>query len=128
MTFYPPRNVTGAFGTVFFGLFIVAMYRYSHVQKPAYAIIAALTLCMAVYLIMPVVRNQIVEITSDGIIIRSFGKKTLLTKADLYEIEYHHTCIASYQFAKDKQFYQVTPIAYNNGSIMLQEFQRIFGS
>ena len=128
MTFYPPRIGIGTFGTVFLGLFMFAVYRYSQVQKITYVVIAAVTICIAVYLLMPVVRNPIVEITSNGIIISSFGNKTLLVKADLDGIEYHHTCIASYQFSKDKQYFQITPIAYKNGSDMLQEFKRIFGS
>jgi hypothetical protein len=69
-----------------------------------------------------------VEITSDGIIVSSFGKKTVLTKAHLHSVEYNHTCIASYQFNHGKQYYQVTPAAYTHGIDMLQEFKRIFGS
>jgi hypothetical protein len=128
MIFYPPRKVIGTFGTVFLGLSLLAFYRYSHFHKLSYAIIAALTLCISVYQLMPVFRNQIVEITSDGIIISSFGKKTVLTKANLHNIEYNHTCIASYQFNLGKQYYLVTPAAYTNGIDMLQEFKRIFGS
>jgi hypothetical protein len=128
MTFYPPRKVLGTFGMVFFGLSLFAFYRYSQVHKSSYAIISTLTLCISVYQLMPVFRNQIVEITPDGIIISSFGKKTELTKAHLYNIEYNHTCIASYQFNQGKQYYQVTPAAYTHGIVMLQEFKRIFGS
>ncbi len=128
MTFYPPRIGIGTFGTVFLGLFMCAVFRYSQVHKFTYIVIAAVTICIAVYLFMPVLRNQIVEITTNGIIISSFGKKTRLTKADLDGIEYHHTCIASYQFSKNNQYFQITPIAYKNGSDMLHEFKRIFGS
>ena len=128
MTFYPPRKVIGTFGIVFLGLSVFAFYRYSQVHKLSYVIVAILTLCIAVYQLMPVLRNQIVEIASDGIIISTFGKKTLLTKANLYNIEYHHNCIASYQFNLGKHYYQVTPAAYTHGIDMLQEFKRIFGS
>jgi len=116
------------FGTIFFGLSIFAIYRYSQVHKLSYAIIAALTLCIAVYQLVPMFRNQIVEVVENSIIISSFGKKTTLTKADLESIEYHNNCIASYQFNKGNRYYQITPIAYTNGSDMLQEFIRIFGS
>lgn len=128
MTFYPPRKVVGILGTAFLALSVVAIYRYSQIHKLSYLIIAVLTLCIAVYQLVPVLRNQTVEITSNGIIITAFGTKTVLTKANLYNIEYHHTCIASYQFNRGKQYYQITPIAYNNGSEMLEEFKRIFGS
>ena len=80
MTFYPPRKVIGTFGVVFFGLSVFAFYRYSQAHKLSYVIIAALTLCITVYLLMPVFRNQIVEIASDGIIISTFGKKNFLRK------------------------------------------------
>jgi len=128
MTFYPPRKVLGTFGLIFGGLSVFAFYRYSQVHRLSYCIIAVLTLCIAVYQLMPVLRNQIVEIALDGIIISSFGKKTLLTKANLYNIEYHHNCIASYQFNQGTHCYQVTPAAYTNGIDMLQEFKRIFGN
>lgn len=127
MTFYPPRKVIGTFGVVFSGLSLFAIYRYSQVHKLSYAIIAALTLFIAVYHLMPVLRNQVVEVTLNGIIISSFGKKTFLTRENLYNIEYRHNCIASYQFNQEKRYYQITPIAYVNGSDMLREFIRIFG-
>jgi len=128
MTFYPPRKVIGAFGVIFLLLSAFAIYRYSQVHLNSHLAIAVLTICIAVYQLVPVIRNQIVEITAKEIIVSSFGKKTVLTKADLYNIEYHHNCIASYQFNKGSQYYQITPIAYTNGFEMLQHFIRIFGS
>ena len=113
MTFYPPRKIIGTFGSIFLGLSLFAFYRYNQGHKFSFAIIAVLSLCIAVYQLVPVFRNQIVEIVSDGIIISSFGKKTAISKADLYNVEYHHTCIASYQFNQGKRYYQITPIAYN---------------
>lgn len=127
MTFYPPRKILGTFGAIFLGLSLFAFYRYSQAHRFSFAIIAFLSLCIAIYQLGPVFRNQVVEIVSDGIIISTFGKKTALTKADLYNIEYHHNCIASYQFNQGEQYYQITPIAYTNGIDMLQEFKRLFG-
>ena len=100
MIFYPPRKVIGSYGIIFLMLSVFAIYRFSQVHKSTYAVIAALALCIAVYLLMPVLRNPIVEITSNGIIISSFGNKTLLTNDNLHDIEYHHNNIASYQFKK----------------------------
>jgi hypothetical protein len=127
MIFYPPRKGAGTFGTVFFGLFMFALYRYNHAHKLTHIIIAVLSLFISLYIITPVLRNQIVEITENGIIISSFGKKVVLTPVDLQSIEYHHTCIGSYLFNKGKEYYQITPISYRNGESMLQEFIRIFG-
>jgi len=113
---------------MFLGLSGFAFYGYSQVHKLSYVIIASLSLCIAAYQLIPVLRNQVVEITSNGIIISTFGKKNLLTKTNLYDIEYHHKCIASYQFKEGKRYYQITPIAYKNGSDMLEEFKKKFGS
>ncbi len=127
MIFYPPRKVIGAFGVVFCFLFLFALYRYSQAHKPAYLYIALLSLSISVYHLLPVARNQIVEIVSNGIIISTFGHKILLTPIDLHIIEYRNNCIASYQFRQGSRYYQVTPIAYKQGFEMLQEFQRLFG-
>jgi len=128
MTFYPPRKRICTSGLVFLGLFVVALYKYNLSPRLSYVIIAVLTLCIAIYQLVPVIRNQIVEIKGDSIIISSFGNKILLTRQDLDQIEYHHTSIASYQFIKERHYYEITPIAYKNGYDMLQEFIRIFGS
>ncbi len=128
MIFYPPRKVICTFGVVFAALFLFALYRYGQVHKLAYLCIALLSLCISLYHLMPVVRNQIVEIVSNGIILTTFGRQTLLTPEHMYGIEYRNNCIASYQFKQGSRYYQVTPIAYKHGFEMLLEFQRIFGS
>lgn len=112
---------------VFLGLSVFAIYRYSQADKTSFAVIAVLALGMAVYQLVPVIRNQVVEVVSNGIVISAFGKKTVLTRDDLYNIEYHHNCIASYQFNQGDRYFQITPVAYTNGSDLLQEFIRIFG-
>ena len=118
----------GTFGTIFFVVSIYALYRYGQVHKHSYAIMAALALCISVYQLTALFRNQSVEITADGITVSNFGRKTHLTRHHLLNIEYHHTCIACYEFCCGTHHYQITPMEYHDGPTLLSEFQRLFGS
>lgn len=126
MVYYPCRKIIGLLGSICFAVSIILTYQYIVTYKIAYAICDVVTMGLSVFLLMPVLRNQVVEVVGQSIIIHAFGKKSNLTADNLDSISRSNDGATSYRFSKEGRRYQVTPNVYTNSDTMLEEFERIF--
>lgn len=81
-----------------------------------------------VILLGPVLKNQIVEVFDDGIVIHSFRKRVKLDINDLHEIMTRRNGYISYCFQSDKGWFRITPLCYHCGDMLQDEFNRLYGS
>lgn len=81
---------------------------------------------IAVYFIGPVIRNQIIEITGNELLLYSFGRKIELDSTNLYKIVESEKGIKSYRFRKNRFEYQVTPYAYHDSIRLQEQFDQMF--
>ena len=126
MMFYPFRKTVGTVGFLDLGLGLILTYQYFTTHLIAYAICAVAAFGLAVFILVPVFRNQVVEIINDSIIVDIFGERNYLTIDHLTEIRRKKDGTNSYRFTKQGSRFQVTPYGYSDKEIMSSEFIRIF--
>ena len=126
MKFYPFRKTVGIIGFLDVALGLILTYQYFTTHLIVYAICAVAAIGLAVFILVPVFRNQIVEIINDSIIVDTFGERNYLTVDHLTEIRRKKDGTNSYRFSKQGSRFQVTPYGYSDKEIMSSEFKRIF--
>ena len=126
MLYYPSRKIIGTLGFFDLALSLILIYQYLATYKIGYAICSALAIGLAVFILVPVFRNQVVEIINDGIIVQAFGEKNYLNIDNLVEIRRNKDGSNSYRFSKNGIRFQVTPSGYSDKVKMSYEFIRIF--
>ena len=105
---------------------MILIYQYLATHKIVYAVGALTAIGLSVFILVPVFRNQVVEIINDSIIIHAFREKSYLTIDNLTEIRRNKDGSNSYRFSKQGVRFQVTPSGYSDKEKMSYEFIRIF--
>ena len=126
MRYYPSRKIVGTLGFFDIGLSLVLTYQYLATYKIVYAICAVVAIGLAIFILVPVFRNQVVEVINDSIIVHTFGERNYLTLDNLTEIRRNKDGSNSYRFSKQGNRFQVTPSGYSDKEKMSYEFIRIF--
>lgn len=126
MMFYPSRKIVGILGFFDLALSLVLTYQYLVTFKIVYAICDVVAIGLSVFILVPVFRNQIVEVINDSIIVHAFGEKNYLTIDNLTGIRHNKDGSNSYRFTKQGNRFQVTPSGYSDKEKMSYEFLRIF--
>jgi hypothetical protein len=126
MLHYPSRKTVGTLGFFDLALSLVLTYQFFATFKVVYAVCAVVAIGLSVFILVPVFRNQIVEIINDSIIVHAFGEKNYLTIDNLTEIRPNKDGTNSYRFTKQGKRFQVTPSGYSDKDKMSYEFIRIF--
>ena len=126
MIFYPDRKFVGICGFISLAVSVILIFCYCITSSYLYLIASIVFFAITIYLIVPFLRNQIVETFDNHIIVYSFGNKVKLTLYDLTEIYSHGGNVNSYKFSKINWHYQITPKAYKDFNKMIHEFERLF--
>jgi hypothetical protein len=126
MMFYPSRKIVGILGFFDFALALVLTYEYLVTYKIIYALCDVAAIGLSVFILVPVFRNQMVEVINDSIIVHAFGEKNYLTIDNLTGIRHNKDGSNSYRFTKQGNRFQVTPSGYSDKEKMSYEFIRIF--
>ena len=91
---------------------------------PLFGSVAMLSL--ALFLLVPVLKNQTVEFKDKGLLIGTFGMVVTLEVKDLAQVVKRKDGAISYQFQRGDFKCQVTPCAYHEGKILQEHFNRQF--
>jgi len=126
MLFYPSRKIIGMLGFFDLVLALVLTYQFLATHQLAYAVCDVVAVGLSAFILVPVFRNQIVEVINDSIIVHTFGEKNYLTIDNLTGIRHNKDGSNSYRFTKLGKRYQVTPSGYSDKEKMSYEFIRIF--
>jgi uncharacterized protein with PQ loop repeat len=126
MRYYPSRKIAGILGFFDLALSLVLTYQFLATYKIAYAVFAVAAIGLSVFILLPVLRNQVVEIINDSVIVHTFGEKNYLTIDNLTGIRPNKDGSNSYRFSKNGTRFQVTPSGYSDKEKMSYEFIRIF--
>jgi len=126
MLFYPSRKIIGILG--FFDLVLggILTYQFLVTYQIVYAVCVVVAIGLSAFILVPVFRNQIVEVINDSIIVHTFGEKNYLTIDNLTGIRHNKDGSNSYRFTKQGKRFQVTPSGYSDKEKMSYEFIRIF--
>jgi hypothetical protein len=126
MLYYPSRKTVGILGFFDLVLSIVLTYQYLTTHNAVYAICAVTAIGLSAFILVPVIRNQVVEVINDSIIVHTFKEKNYLTIDNLTEIRRNKDGSNSYRFSKQGTRFQITPSGYSDKEKMSYEFIRIF--
>ena len=126
MIYYPARKAVGILGFLDLTLALILAYQFLTTHLIVYAICAVAAIGLAVFILVPVFRNQVVEIINDSIIVNTFGERNYLTIDNLTGIRRNKDGTNSYRFSKQGSRFQVTPCGYSDKEKMSYEFIRIF--
>jgi len=89
---------------------------------------ALLFFAIFVFLIIPVIKNQVVDVNGSGIIIFNYGKSFELNSNDLFEIVSRKGGILSYRFQKGTYRFQISPCGYYGGKKLQDQFNELFSA
>ena len=78
------------------------------------------------FLIIPVIKNQVVDVKNNGIIVYNFGKSFELRFENLLEVVFRKRGAISYRFQKGAYHFQITPFAYYDGELLQAKFESLF--
>jgi len=81
-----------------------------------------------IFLIFPVLKNQVVEVKSNCIVLYSFGKGFDLGSEDLFEVVDRGKGIFSYRFEKGTFHFQISPRSYYDGEVLENHLKKIFSA
>jgi hypothetical protein len=126
MLYYPSRKSVGLLGLFDLALFGVLTWLFLATSNLAYGICAMIALGLSVFILVPVLRNQKVEVINESIIVHAFGQQNYLTIDNLTGIRTNKDGSSSYRFTKGGKRFQVTPSGYSDSIHMSYEFIRIF--
>lgn len=83
-------------------------------------------LSIALFLLVPIIKNQTVELIDKGLVITTFGMVVTLDVNDLYQVVKRRDGAISYRFQTGDFKCQVTPYAYHERKILQEHFSRKF--
>jgi hypothetical protein len=124
--YYPFRKTVGILGFLDLVLGLILICLFLMTFKVAYAVCAVAAIGLSIFILVPVFRNQVVEVINNSLIVHTFREKTYLTIDHLTEIRRNKDGSNSYRFTKQGDRFQVTPSGYSDKEQMSQEFIRIF--
>ena len=127
MRFYPKRKFIAFLGT--FSIIVSAgmVFLSFHSFDLKTTILALIFFGIFVFLIFPVIKNQVVDVKNDSIIIYNFGKGFDLGSDDLFEVVKRKRGILSYRFQKGIYRFQISPWGYYNDKLLQERFSNLFG-
>jgi hypothetical protein len=126
MKFYPKRKLITFLGIFSIIVSAVMMFLSFHSFSLKTTISALIFFGIFVYLIIPVIKNQMVDVKNNGIIIYNFGKGYELGSDDLFEIVSRKGGALSYRFQKGTYRFQISPCGYYNGKLLQEKFCNLF--
>jgi len=126
MKFYPNRK-----SPIFFCLFLILSFFVSQyfVISSFNLIILILSILffgMFIFFLLPIIKNQIVEVKDNHIILFNFGKCIELWPKNLYEIVDRKNGLISYRFIKGSSRYQISPCGYYDSKLLQSHFKKLF--
>ncbi len=126
MKFYPKRKFIAFLGI--FSIIVSAGMTFLsfHSFDLKTTIPALIFFGIFVFLIFPVIKNQVVDVKNNGIIIYNFGKGFELGSDDLFEVVRRKGGALSYRFQKGIYF-QISPCGYYNDKLLQEKFSNLFG-
>ena len=129
MRIYKPKMAI-VFLSGMFWMILASFIVYISVQRDRSTLLylSLLPFAFSLFLLGPVLKNQIVEVFDNGIVVHSFRKRTKLDRNDLHEIVTRRNGYISFCFQSDKGWFQITPLCYHYGEMLQDEFNRLFGS
>jgi len=127
MKFYPRRKFI-----IFLGIFAIVvsagmMFLSFHSFGLKSAIPALMFFGFFVYFIVPVIKNQVVAVKDNGIIIYNFGKGFEVGSNELFEVVNRKRGVLSYRFQKGTYRFQISPCGYYKGKLLQEKFNNLFG-
>ena len=81
---------------------------------------------LSLFFLVPIMKNQTVEVTDEGLVVSIFGTAMTLEVQDLYQVLKERDGAISYRFEKGDVLCQITPYAYHDAEILQEHFSRIF--
>jgi len=99
-----------------------------HSFSIATVIAAFLFFAIFVFLIIPVIKNQVVDVNGSGITIFNYGKGLELNSDDLFEIVSRKGGALSYRFQKGTYRFQISPCGYYDGKKLQDQFDKLFSA
>ena len=126
MKFYPKRKLITFLGI--FSIIVSAglMFLSLHWLDLRTTIPALIFFGIFVFLIIPVIKNQVVDVKDNGIIIYNFGKGFELGADDLFEVVSRKGGALSYRFQQGTYRFQISPCGYYNDKLLQEKFCNIF--
>jgi len=85
-----------------------------------------LAISCAAFLLVPLLRNQAIEVCGKRIVVRAHGRAFELTAVHLKEVLWRKNGVISYRFQSGNSHFQVSPTAYKDADILQKEFDRLF--
>ena len=127
MKFYPKRKFIAFLGI--FSLIVSAGMTFLSFHSFDFktSIPALIFFGIFVFLIFPVIKNQVVDVKNNGIIIYNFGKCFELGSDDLFEVARRKGGALSYRFQKGIYRFQISPCGYYNDKLLQEKFSNFFG-
>ncbi len=129
MQIYKPKKTLVFFVELSCVIVAVGLFLISDLcDQSILALLSTVPFILGIFFLIPILKNQTVEVLSDCIVISSFGKRVTLDVADLHEIVTRQNGYISFCFYSDKSWVQITPLCYHSGEILEEELERLFGS
>lgn len=119
------RKRAAVCGIISLGIAAVLTYNYLEISKTIYLVFDVIAIGLSIFTLVPVVRNQVVTITDDGITVSWYGRKYNFTVDNFEMISKSKGGIISFRFLRGGCRHQITPFLYTNGEEMQREFSRI---
>ncbi|MCK4619852.1 MAG: hypothetical protein KAT52_07880 [Desulfobacterales bacterium] len=126
MKFYPRRKFITFLGI--FSIIVSAgmMFLSFHSFGLKTTIPALIFFGFFVFFIVPVIKNQVVGVKNNGIIIYNFGKGFEMGSDELFEVS-RKRGVLSYRFQKGTYRFQISPCGYYKGKLLQEKFSNLFG-
>ncbi|MEM9274611.1 MAG: hypothetical protein AAGA80_16860 [Cyanobacteria bacterium P01_F01_bin.143] len=87
---------------------------------------SAVTFGLSLFFLVPMMKNQTVEITDEGLIVTIFGTAMTLEVQDLHQVLKRRNGDLSYRFEKGDFLCQITPYAYHDAEKLQEYLNRMF--
>ena len=126
MVFYPNRKITGTFGLLSIIACAVLLYLSFLSFSLTTAIPSLIFFGLLIFFIFPVVKNQVVDVRDDHIILFNFGKSFKLYPENPYEIVERKAGFLSYRFRIGTSRFQISPCGYYESKRFQTEFSKMF--
>ncbi len=127
MKFYPRRKFIAFLGI--FSIIVSAGMTFLsfHSFDLKATILAFIFFGIFVFLIFPVIKNQVVDVKKNSIILYNFGKGFELGSDDLFEVVRRKGGTLSYRFQKGIYRFQISPSCYYNDKLFQKKISNLWG-
>ena len=111
--FFPIRRSTAVLCVIVFIAILLNIYYIPGIAGLILYFPLILLSVLFIFMFMPLLKNQLLLIAGNDIVIFSYGRKNSLRFSEnLQEIVLNKNVIVSYRFEKDGRYYQISPQAY----------------